>query len=52
MPAAACRRLRNRGYAPDTFAVDDALVVTGHPARVADAHAIDVFGRRGERQPP
>ena len=27
------------------FAIRDALVVTGHPARVGGAHALDVFGR-------
>ena len=37
--------LRNRGYAPDTFAIGDTLLVTGHPARAEGAHAVDVFGR-------
>ena len=36
--------LRNRGFAPDTFRFGDPLLVTGHPARVAGAHALDVFG--------
>ncbi|MCY4505755.1 MAG: DUF6152 family protein [Acidobacteria bacterium] len=42
---AGATSLRNRGYAPDTFAVGDTLVVTGHPARADGAHAVDVFGR-------
>lgn len=42
---AGATSLRNRGYAPDTFAVGDTLVVTGHPARTEGAHALDVFGR-------
>ena len=42
---AVATSLRNRGYAPDTFAIGDTLVVTGHPARADGAHAVDVFGR-------
>ncbi len=42
-PAAAAI-LRNRGFAPDTFEFGETLIVTGHPARVAGARAIDVFG--------
>ena len=42
---AGATSLRNRGYAPDTFAIGDTLVVTGHPARAEGAHALDVFGR-------
>ena len=42
---AGATSLRNRGYAPATFAIGDTLLVTGHPARVEGAHAVDVFGR-------
>jgi hypothetical protein len=42
-PAAAAI-LRNRGFAPDTFKFGDTLIVNGHPAKVAGARAIDVFG--------
>ena len=41
---AGATNMRNRGYAPDTFRFGDTLLVTGHPARVAGAHAVDVFG--------
>ena len=37
--------LRNRGNAPDTFAIGETLLVTGHPARTPGAHALDVVGR-------
>ena len=42
-PAAAAI-LRNRGYAPDTFKFGETLHVKGHPARIAGARAVDVFG--------
>ena len=42
-PAAAAI-LRNRGLAPDTFRFGETLIVEGHPARVAGARAVDVFG--------
>ena len=42
---AGATSLRNRGYAPDTFAIGDTLLLTGHPARAEGAHALDVFGR-------
>ena len=42
-PAAAAI-LRNRGFAPDTFRFGETLIVEGHPARVAGARALDVFG--------
>ena len=45
-PAAAAI-LRNRGFAPDTFRFGETLTVKGHPARVAGARAIDVFGSAG-----
>ena len=41
---AGATNLRRRGFAADTFRFGDALVITGHPARVAGAHALDVFG--------
>ena len=41
---AGATNMRNRGYASDTFRFGDPLVVSGHPARVAGAHAVDVFG--------
>lgn len=43
-PAAAAI-LRNRGYAPDTFAFGETLTVKGHPAQATGVRGIDVFGR-------
>ena len=41
---AGATNMRNRGFAPDTFRFGDPLRVSGHPARAAGAHAVDVFG--------
>ena len=50
-PAAAAI-LRNRGFAPDTFKFGDTLIVKGHPARIAAARAVDVFGSEGSVTKP
>ncbi len=49
---AAAPILRNRGYAPDTFTFGETLTVTGHPAKVTGARAIDVFGSEASMTRP
>ena len=42
---AAASILRNRGYAPDTFAFGEIVTVKGHPAQATGVRGIDVFGQ-------
>ncbi len=42
---AAASIMRNRGYAPNTFAFDETVTVKGHPAQATGVRGIDVFGR-------
>jgi hypothetical protein len=41
---AAVSALRRRGFANDTFAAGEILLVTGHPASAAGVRGIDVWG--------
>jgi len=41
---AAVSALRRRGFAADTFATGETLIVNGHPATAPGAHGIDVWG--------